>query len=111
MHRYIQICTYIHRYQRIYIYMHSSDPYEDASDLVALKRFYRRVVDQGDRKLDYYDGYRYFKDMGAHLGANVGPSIRARIRTNLRYQGMICKAHAKHCAKVEREHKEVLFAR
>ena len=91
--------------------MHSSDPYEDASDLVALKRFYRRVADQGDRKLDYYDGYRYFKDMGAHLGANVGPSIRARIRTNLRYQGMICKAHAKHCAKVEREHKEVLYAR
>ena len=78
--------------------MHSSDPYEDASDLVALKRFYRRVADQGDRKLDFYDGYRYFKDMGAHLGANVGPSIRARIRTNLRYQGMICKAHAKHCA-------------
>ena len=91
--------------------MHSSDPYGDASDVVALERFHQRLVDRGDHTLDYYDGYRYFKDVGAHMGANVGPWIRARIRTNFRYQGMIHKAHAKHCAKVEREHKEVLFAR
>jgi hypothetical protein len=111
------ICTDIYRYARIYIdidiniCMHYRDPYKDASDLVALERFYRRIVYREHCQLDYYDGYRYCKDMGARLSASLGPWLRARLRTNLRYQGMILKAHAKHCSKVEREHKEVLFAR
>jgi hypothetical protein len=108
---YVHIYTDMHVYAQILTYMHSSDPYEDASDLVALNRFYNKVADQGDRLLDYYDGYRYFKDMGAAMEAGIGPWIRAKIRTKFRWQKVICKAHAKHCVKVEREHKEVIFTR
>ena len=45
------------------------------------------------------------------MDMTIGRRYRAKIRTNVRYQAMIRKAHAKHSAKVERVYKEEILAR
>jgi len=70
------------------------------------------LVEREDEMRDYYYGYRYWKSKGAaSMDMTIGRRYRAKIRTNVRYQAMIRKAHAKHSAKVERVYKEELLAR
>ena len=78
---------------------------------MALERFWSKLVALEKKLLDYYDGYRYWKRKGARLGPTIGRKTRARIRRSRRYQAMICKAHAKHAAKVECVHHATLLFR